>query len=280
MVNVVGDHATYHMRYNSPLKGDVPGVARPVSQWVRSSASAAEVATDGAAALAAARAQNGQIATLILPANTAWEAAEGPAPTPAPPARQRPSDAAIRAAAEALKAPGAALLVGGAGLHGEGAERAGRIATATGCRLLADLFVPRIERGAGAVAFERLPYPIDGIVEMLQGTRHLFLLGAKRPIAFFAYPGKPSTPEPADCPLTEICSPEMDIDWTLQALVAELGAEAATPPRITREIPPPHTGPLTVEAAGQAIAEHLPEGAILVDESVTAGRIISPLTRH
>lgn len=280
MVNVVGDHATHHMRYDSPLKGDVPGVAAPVSHWVRSSADAPSVATDGAAALSSAKSQNGQIATLILPANTAWEKASGPAPTPAPPPLRRPTDAAIKAAAARLREKGAVLLVSGIGLWGPGAELAGKIAASTGCRLLADLFIPRIDRGEGAVAFERLPYGIDDIIAMLTGTKHLVLLGAKRPVAFFAYPGKVSTPEPADCTLSELCSAEMDIAWTLNALVTELGAEAAEPPRIARNIPQTPTGPLTVEAAGQAIAAHLPEGAILVDESVTSGRLISPLTRH
>ncbi len=280
IVNVVGDHATYHLKYDSPLKGDVAGITGSVSHWVRSSPDAPSVAPDGAAALAAARAQNGQIATLVLPANTAWEDAKEAAPTQALPPLRRPSEAAIKATAKALSAPGAALLVAGCGLHGQGAELAGKIAAATGCRLMADLFIPRIDRGEGAVDFERLPYPVDGIVELLEGTRHLILLGAKRPIAFFAYPGKPSTPEPADCPITELCGPEMDIEWTLHALATELNADEAEPRRIERHIPEAPTGPLTVEAAGAIIAAHLPEGALLVDESITASRIISPLTRH
>src|ERR1700761_3246614 len=40
IVNIVGDHATYHAQYDAPLASDVHGFARPVSAWVHSSASA------------------------------------------------------------------------------------------------------------------------------------------------------------------------------------------------------------------------------------------------
>src|SRR6478672_12030124 len=48
IVNVVGDHATYHAQYDAPLASDVLGFARPVSGWVHSSASAHTVAADAA----------------------------------------------------------------------------------------------------------------------------------------------------------------------------------------------------------------------------------------
>src|SRR5277367_4534985 len=79
IVNIVGDHATYHAQYDAPLASDIAGFARPVSGWLHSSASAATVATDGARAVAASLSPPGQIATLILPADTAWDEAEGPA---------------------------------------------------------------------------------------------------------------------------------------------------------------------------------------------------------
>src|SRR6516225_5787511 len=72
MVNIVGDHATYHRQYDAPLTSDVEAAARPFSDWVRTSPDARSVAADGAAAIAAARTPPGQIATLILPADTAW----------------------------------------------------------------------------------------------------------------------------------------------------------------------------------------------------------------
>src|SRR5437867_3527972 len=82
IVNIVGEHATHHIKYDAPLTADIEGIARPVSAWVRTSPSARTVAADGAAAIAAARTAPGQIATLILPADTAWNDADGVASTP------------------------------------------------------------------------------------------------------------------------------------------------------------------------------------------------------
>src|SRR6202048_1989124 len=79
MVNIVGDHATYHRRYDAPLTTDIETAARPFSRWVKTSPDARSVAADGAAAIAAARVPPGQIAILILPADTAWNEGSGPA---------------------------------------------------------------------------------------------------------------------------------------------------------------------------------------------------------
>src|SRR5215831_9575323 len=83
IVNVVGEHATYHIKHDAPLTADIEGIARPVSAWVRTSPDAKSVAADGAAAIAAAWTPPGQIATLILPADTAWNEADGVAAVPA-----------------------------------------------------------------------------------------------------------------------------------------------------------------------------------------------------
>ena len=77
IVNIVGEHATYHIAYDAPLTADIEGVARPMSHWVKTSPNARSVAADGALAIEAARQTPGQIATLILPADTAWGAADG-----------------------------------------------------------------------------------------------------------------------------------------------------------------------------------------------------------
>src|SRR5277367_6618627 len=72
MVNVIGQHATHHLRHDTPLTSDIEAVARPYSKWLRTSASSSEVARDASAAIAAARTAPGQIATLIVPADVAW----------------------------------------------------------------------------------------------------------------------------------------------------------------------------------------------------------------
>ena len=60
VVNVVGDQATYHRPYDAPLTADTEGLARAVSHWVRTCATAAEVPSAGAAAVQAARTSQGK----------------------------------------------------------------------------------------------------------------------------------------------------------------------------------------------------------------------------
>ena len=245
ILNIVGDHTEWHLAHDSPLRGDLEGIARTVSHWTRTAPDAPSVAPDGAEAIRAARSHNGRIATLILRAHAAWEDAPGPAPVAPPPPLRRPDPVLVTAAARALAKPGAALLIDGPALHGPLAETAGRIAAKTGCKLIAPYLVSRIARGAGAVRIERLKYVVEDNVAFLADTTHLILCGALRPVSFFSYPGKPSLPEPPGCPILDLCTPEMDIAWTLDALAAETGATATEPARMLLDLPALPTGPTT-----------------------------------
>lgn len=277
IVNVVGDHAGYHLAYESPLKGDIHGVSGAISHWTRTSPDALSVAGDGAAAVRAARSANGQIATLVLPANTAWDEAEGPATASAPPPLHRAANDRIEAAARALCRPGAALLVGGTALFGDQLRLAGRIAARAGCRLMADALIPRITRGAGTTVLEQLPYPVAPKIEMLRDVKSLTLVGAERPVTFFAYPGKPSLPEAPGCTIDQLCRPDMDIGATLQGLADALGVAAEEPAVHALDLPAlPSGGDLTFAGIGAAMAHLLPENAILCNESVTSGRLFLP----
>src|SRR5262245_21953773 len=80
IVNIVGQHASYHVAYDAPLTSDIEGIARPVSHWVRTACSARTVAGDTAEAIAVARATPGGIATLIVPADVSWSEADVVAP--------------------------------------------------------------------------------------------------------------------------------------------------------------------------------------------------------
>src|SRR5690606_2139730 len=205
IVNVVGDHAVYHLKHNAPLTSDLDTVARPMSDVVIRSNSSRDVAADGARAITAARTGPGQIATLILPADTAWNEADGPAKAEEPPARPAVDPQAIRASAEALRSGRkAGLLLGGAALRGEGLELAGRIAARTGCTLFAEGMVARLERGAGRVMVRRLPYPVDQALELLKPYGEMILVGTQPPVSFFAYPDKPSVTTPPDCRITRL----------------------------------------------------------------------------
>src|SRR5208282_1322595 len=197
MVNIVGEHATYHRGYDAPLTSDIEGLARAVSGWVRTATDSRIVASDGAAAIAAARTPPGQVATLVLPADTAWNEGNGVAPLPPVPAARPVADAAIDAAARILKRGEATMiLLGGSALREEGLALAGRIASKTGARLMAPTSNARIARGAGRVAIERVPYPVDHALAALKDVQHLILVGARTPTAFFGYPGKPSLMTP------------------------------------------------------------------------------------
>src|SRR5262249_24559654 len=129
VVNIIGDHATYHRRYDAPLTSDIETAARPFCGWVRTSPDARSVAKDGAEAIGAAWTPPGKVAALILPADTAWNDADGLAAVPDIPARTRVDAAAITTAVEILRRGEPTLiLLGGPALRSEGLEIAGRIA--------------------------------------------------------------------------------------------------------------------------------------------------------
>jgi len=279
VLNVMGDHATYHLKYDSPLKGETEGVSQAVSHWTRSSLSSADVAQDGADAIRAARAKNGQITTLILPADTAWGDGADPVAAAAPPPLNRPSEALLDAAAEALRRDGAALLIGGAALRGNLLALAGKIAQAARCRLMVPLFSPRLERGQGTVPVEQLMYPVDANAELLKELRSLVCCGTQAPVNFFAYPGKPSLPTPANTHVLDLADPGMDLDFALTGLADRLDAHAQQVHPVALSLPDHPEGPLSPETAGAIIARHLPENAIVVNESVTSGAPIIGATR-
>jgi acetolactate synthase-1/2/3 large subunit len=160
LVNIVGEHATYHRRLDAPLTSDIRSIATAVSGWVRVSADAQSVGRDGADAVAASYGPPGQVATLILPADTAWNTPGIPvAPTVRRPPRP-PDDRKVEDVARALRDSGgqAALLLNGPVLSEEGLLLAGTVQAATGARVYTDTFVTRIARGAGRVNLPRSPY--------------------------------------------------------------------------------------------------------------------------
>ena len=281
IVNIVGEHASYHIKHDAPLTADIEGVARPMSDWVKTSISSQAVAADGALAVEAARTAPGRIATLILPADTAWSEASGQAVARPPAARATAPGEVVRDAARALRKPGAALLLGGIGVHRKALEWAGRIAAATGCKLLGEYNSPRVERGAGRVMVQRVPYVVDQAVALLKEFRHIVLAGAKPPVSFFAYPGKPSVLAPAECEFTPLAAVQDDVTGALEALAAELDAVGHAPAHVAPHNPPPLPGgQTTLEGIAGVLGALLPEGAIVVDESVSSGRGFARLTAH
>jgi len=280
MVNIVGDHASYHKRYDAPLTSDVESVARPFSDWVMTSADSDSVARDGAAAVAAAMAPPGRIATLILPADASWNEADGPAPLPPVEGHDAVSPETVAEAVRVLRSgEPVVLFLSGLALREPGLTLAGRIAASTGARLLAQTHNSRVERGAGRVAVDFLPYPVDEALSALADARHLVLVGSKAPVAFFAYPDKPSELSPPDCEIHTLVAPEEDVVQALEALVDELDAHGTAAPVQAREILSPTGGTVTPDAAAATVGALLPEDAIVVEEALTAASAFMSRTR-
>ena len=280
MVNIVGDHASYHKRYDAPLTSDVESVARPFSDWVMTSADSHSVARDGAAAVAAAMAPPGRIATLILPADASWNEADGPAPLPPVEEHDAVSPETVAEAVRVLRSgEPVVLFLSGLALREPGLTLAGRIAASTGARLLAQTHNSRVERGAGRVAVDFLPYPVDEALSALADARHLVLVGSKAPVAFFAYPDKPSELSPPDCEIHTLVAPEEDVVQALEALVDELDAHGTAAPVQAREILSPTGGTVTPDAAAATVGALLPEDAIVVEEALTAASAFMSRTR-
>ena len=279
MVNCVGDQATYHRPLDAPLTGDTEGWARGVSGWVRTASHARDVGSDAAVAAQAAMTSPGQIATLILPSDTCWDdggvvAAALPVPVPA-----TADPGAITRAARVLRSGEPVLIVvGGAAIRTEKPLAvAHAIAAATGARILAEGSNARVARGRGRFPIERVPYAIDSAVKALSGVRHVILIGAIKPVGFFAYPGKPGYLYPPDAAVHVVTRPGEDVVAALDALAAELGATPIAAPDLPA-VDAPGSGAVTSEAVAQSLAALMPEHAIVADESVTFGRSLFPVT--
>jgi len=248
LVNIVGDHATYHLPYDAPLTSDVVGYSKPVSDWIRVAESSDSLAGDIAAAIAAASTHPGQIATLIVPANHAWDEASATSePRAAADIPCVSSEAVDQAVAALLSGDPVAIMLGGMAFREGCLEIAGRIAEATGAILIGETFAARIQRGRGRVAFERLPYFGEMAADALKGFKHIILAGAKAPVSFFAYPGKPSWLAPDGCECPVLAEPEQDIQQALSRVADAVGAKpqvTVVQPAIVPDFP---QGKLTAE---------------------------------
>jgi acetolactate synthase-1/2/3 large subunit len=279
VVNIIGDQATYHRPFDPPLTADTEGLARAVSHWVRTSGSSQQVSCDGAAAVKAARTPPGQIATLIVPADVAWSEGGSPAlPLPVA-ARSRVAPEVLQTVARILRSGEPVMLfLNGQALCEAGLVAAQRIAHTTGALLRTPTHVPRMARGRGRVPVERLPYVVDAALNVLARLKHVILVGAKPPVGFFAYPGKPSLMTPQDCEITVLARPEQDAVAALQGLADEIGAPRVVPIKEVDPKPGIVGGPFEPESFGMTLAALLPENAIVADDAVTSGRALFPVT--
>jgi acetolactate synthase I/II/III large subunit len=276
VVNIVGDQPTWHASADPPLKMDIEQLARSVG-WVRRATSAPELSECMAEALAVACDPPNQVATLVAPADTQWE----PAPRFAPPRKPRspaaPDDGTIREAASLIRTAGSslALLLGGRALRNRGLRAAKAIGETFGCRLLSESFPSRLEGGGDLPSLGRVAYTPRLARIALGAVQHLLLMGARPPVSFFGYPGEAGPMVPDTTRIHSVVAPDEDAERAVEALADELGARASiSPPSEPRTIP---VGPrFSMSGIAARLAFHLAEGAIVVDEAVSAAGALLP----
>jgi acetolactate synthase-1/2/3 large subunit len=278
MVNIVGDHATYHLQYDAPLTADIEGIAGPVSHWVYTSRAAADIARDAAEAVR--QAGFGKVATLMLPADVSWgdnpNGPEGAVDIAAPAAV--PADRVDEALARLTSGANCMLMVGGRELDTQRGLMLSRIGKASGARVCTEVFPARVARGAGTAVIDRLPYLAEMAIDHLKDVQQLILIGAPSPVSFFAYPNVPSKMAPEGCEEFLLAGPDDDIDQVLEDLLERLDALDVEPDVHALDIPELPQGALDVNSAAATIAHFLPENAIVVDEANTSGLSLFPLT--
>ena len=279
VINLIGDHATFHKKYDAPLNSDIIGLAGPVSHWVASVKDAASLPGDAADAVVAAKVRPGQVATLIVPADCAWNESVAPVGLRELPAVPTASDEAVEKSAELLcNGLPTVILLSNMALSVRCLELADQVSRKTGAQLFCDTFTTKIARGEGRCKVERLRYFAEQATAQLQDARQLITVGTRAPVGFFAYPGRVSEFYPENCDIHNLATVNEDAEDALGKLVDELDANSCRPRRIRLSKPGLATGDLTAESAARAFAHYMPVDAIVVDESATAGVLNYPLS--
>ncbi len=281
VLNVIGEHATWHRASDPPLAMDIEGLARTVSGWWRTSKSAQDLSMDINEAVAAARL--GQVATLIVPNDYQLAECEDRAMLklniPFDPIDPNSIEAA---AARLRKFRKVALLLGGRALRKPGLDAAARIQRAIGCDLFAPTLPGYMESGSGLPRVERVPYFPEKATAALAGYEAVLLAGAPEPVTFFGYPGVRGRILSDEQERITLCAARQNVIEALESLADALGAPAPLKAgdtffeRATRPALP--TGELTAEKACDTLAALQPENAIIIDEAVTTRYSYLPLS--
>ena len=272
VLNIVGDHATYHATYDAPLQSNIEALASTLEGWHRRTTNPDDVASDTSEAIGAAYGPPGQIATLILPADVSWnELSTTPSkwPVASRPTLAAPDQRELGRAIEALRTRRTALLVGGPALDTSQLHLAQRIAAATSSKFMVETFPTIMERGSGVATPERLIYVAEFAAAQLKDIDALVLIGARDPVSFFAYPNVASVIRAPNCELINVGPLGTDTSAVLSELADALDAGPfATPVGDAPSVP---TGELTTQSLAAAVASTLPEDVVVSDESNTAG---------
>jgi acetolactate synthase-1/2/3 large subunit len=270
VVNLVGDHTTWHVACDSPLTSDIAALAASVG-WVATSTDVNALGSDFARALSAATSPPGQIATLIVPADLQSAPGAALASLPPPPVPPAPASSRVATAADVLRrGKSSVLYLGGRACRHDALQHVIRIAAATGCRVFVETFPARMERGAGAPIVERLGYFPEQVLGQLEGVDHVVLVGAPEPVAMFGWPGAVSRMLPEHVAVVTLARVDESVVDALAA-VADAFPKPADKTSMTPFEPPAlPTGTLDSNSLAAAIAATLPEDAVVVDEGATS----------
>jgi acetolactate synthase-1/2/3 large subunit len=269
IVNVIGDHATYHLQNDAPLASDIQGLAAPNSVWVRSARTADDAADLAAEAVAASFGPPGGSASLILPADCAWTTATRKGPTLNAPAPPEVSASTVTAIARAVKSANKPMLLIGGSACGEAGLRAAARLAAAGVRVMTDTFVARQPRGAGRFAPDRMAYFGEAAMEDLVGVDLMVLTGTVKPAAFFAYPDRPTVLVPEGSATPVLAERGEDAARALEQLADALGAPSAAASDALA-LPDAPSGALNPYTVGASIARHMPDQTVISDDGVTS----------
>ncbi len=272
VVNLIGDHATWHLAADAPLTSDIESLASPVSQWVQRPVGPRELAEAMAEAVALAMGSPSGVVSLIVPQDAAWAGVEPALPDPVKGVPTRVDPERVQGAAECLARGGSevGLLLGGV-LRRESLEAAARIRQQTGCRVWLDTFLPRLREGRGVPSFDPLPYFPEQAMESLAGLESLVTAGTRPPVAFFGYRSLGiGELLPGGCKALALSDPGTDSAPGLAALADALEAEPWTG-AADAPLPASSDGPLDPVNMGLAVAHWLPDEAIVVNEAATSG---------
>jgi acetolactate synthase-1/2/3 large subunit len=280
IINVVGEHASYHRDLNPPLASDIEAFARPVSNWITTVNSADEISSRTHDAVVASMQPPGQIATLIVPADYSWLDAEAPVSqiVPGPTYTTIDDDYILQIAAALKSGEPCALLMRSPALQDECLNLAGKIASNTGAKLFSDTFAGRKQRGAGRVPVEILPYFSGQAIQVLSGIKHLILVDSVPPVGFFAYPNEPNELTPEGAKTWKLSEAGQNTQLALSKLVDALDANNENPVQLSLDRPDAGSGSLNPDSIAQSLGAYMPENAIIIDEAISSGLSLADFT--
>jgi len=281
IINIVGDHATWHVPFDAPLTSDIEGLARPMSRSVIHLNSAGSVARSIRRAVEESLFPPGGVVTVIAPSDVmeapvSESASESAIAGASRCARLVPAERITHAAARMKHHDSPILLLGGDALTERGQRAAMRIAAASGARLLMESYPAIVPLGGGLPALERLGYFPQDVIAQLGGSTVL-LAGACAPVSYFGYTGQPSELV-APSRLVELSAPGEDGVAALEQLAEQLVGRSDFVPASLASAAPDHasavskrTQELTPAELAQELVEQMPENGIVSLEGSTCG---------